>query len=328
MTGFFKISTNWPLILRELEIKPGDVLRRANLPSDLLARSNVRISGEEYFRLWRGLEEEAKEHPVALSIGKSATIEAFDPAIFAAFCSPNLNSAALRLSQFKHLIGPLELDIRISSQETTLTLEYPGSEPIPASLGLAELVFFVQFARRATRTELKPIQVSVAEFTQSMRPFDRFFGTKVQRGPGYQIAFSEADARQPFLTANAEIWRYFEPVLSQRLSDVDRDASMQDRVRAALFELLPGGRSELKHVAGMLGVSTRSLQRRLRENGATYKIILNKTREELARYYLTRSSMPVAEISFLLGFNEPNSFFRAFRHWTGQSPKEFRASLD
>ena len=326
MAVLFKISTNWPLILRELEIRPGDVLRRANLPPDFFAESNVRVSGEEYFRLWRGLEEEAAEHPVALLIGRSASMVAFDPAIFAALCSPNLNRAALRLSQFKHLIGPIELDIRISSRETTLTLVYAGSENIPVSLGLTELVFFVQFARRATSTELKPMQVTVAEFAPFMQQFDRFFGTKVQHGPSYQVVFSETDAKRPFLTANAEMWRYFEPVLSQRLADVDRGASIQDRVRAALFELLPSGRSEIKHVSAMLGVSTRSLQRHLRKSETTYKIILNKTREELARHYLMRSSMPVAEISFLLGFNEPNSFFRAFRSWTGQSPKEFRAS--
>ena len=80
-------------------------------------------------------------------------------------------------------------------------------------------------------------------------------------------------------------------------------------------------------IASQLGVSTRTLQRRLQDEGQSFQGLLNQTREKLASHYLTHSSLSGAEISFLLGFEDPNSFFRAFHQWTGATPEAARARL-
>ncbi len=74
-----------------------------------------------------------------------------------------------------------------------------------------------------------------------------------------------------------------------------------------------------------MGMSRRSLQRSLREEETSFRKILSDTRERLARHYLSHSDMAAAEISFLLGYDDPNSFFRAFRSWTGTTPESLRA---
>ena len=74
-----------------------------------------------------------------------------------------------------------------------------------------------------------------------------------------------------------------------------------------------------------LGVSPRTLQRRLGAEDVKYQDILNQTREQLARHYLTSSSLSGGEISFLLGYDNPNSFFRAFQQWTGTTPETVRS---
>ena len=152
MAQHFKLSSNWRIILRDLGLRPGDVLRRTGLPTDLFAREIASVSAEEYFRLWRGLEEEMGDRPMALEVGQGVSVEAFDSPIFAALCSPDLNTAAERLSKFKRLMGPLALDVNIGTEQTVM--EYGSLEvgPLPVSLGTTELVFLVQFARRATRT--------------------------------------------------------------------------------------------------------------------------------------------------------------------------------
>ena len=71
-----------------------------------------------------------------------------------------------------------------------------------------------------------------------------------------------------------------------------------------------------------LGLSSRTLQRHLQKEGTTFQRTLDEVRTELARHYLKQSSMSGAEISFLLGFEDPNSFFRAFQRWTGKTPRE------
>ena len=100
---------------------------------------------------------------------------------------------------------------------------------------------------------------------------------------------------------------------------------MPERVQAALLELLPAGDTSATAVARELAVSTRTLQRRLTEEGTTFQGVRERTREALARHYLTRSSVPPAEIGFLLGYGDPNSFYRAFRDWTGDTPARVRA---
>ena len=77
-------------------------------------------------------------------------------------------------------------------------------------------------------------------------------------------------------------------------------------------------------VAGRLGTSKRTLQRRLRSEQTTFQTVLGNTRAALARHYLLETRLSSAEISYLLGFEDPNSFFRAFHGWTGQTAEQFR----
>jgi AraC-like DNA-binding protein len=72
-------------------------------------------------------------------------------------------------------------------------------------------------------------------------------------------------------------------------------------------------------------MSLRTLQRRLNDEGASYKGILDETRRELAAHYMAESHRSINEITYLLGFSEPSNFSRAFRRWTGKSPSAYRA---
>ena len=80
-------------------------------------------------------------------------------------------------------------------------------------------------------------------------------------------------------------------------------------------------------MARELGLSDRTLQRRIIENGATFRKLLLEARQELAREYLNRPEMDVKEVAFLLGYEDSNSFYRAFRTWEGRTPSELRAAL-
>ena len=122
------------------------------------------------------------------------------------------------------------------------------------------------------------------------------------------------------------MWTFFEPELRRRLSELDETATMTQRVHGALLELLPGGGASVGAVAKKLAVSPRTLQRRLQQEGQSFREVVNGTREQLARHYLKSSTISGAEISYLLGFEDPNSFFRAFQGWTGETPEQARAS--
>lgn len=323
----FSLQRGWKLLIRDLGLNPADVLRLAGLPADLFARKDATLSAAEYFRLWQGLEQAAGTDVLPLKIGQVLSVEAFDPPIFASFCSANLNAALHRLSQFKRLVGPLTLTVDSNERQTCVTLDCYGNDaPVPRSLGAAELVFLTQLARLATRKRIAPLAVELVQLPDQREPYQAYFGVPLACGQANRIVFSAYDARQTFLTEDAAMWAFFEAGLKEKLSELDAEASMAQRVRSALHEMLPAGQSSIEEVADRLAISKRSLQRKLNDESFSYQAVLKATRHDLADYYLARSSISLVEIAYLLGFQDSNSFIRAFRGWTGQTPGEYRNS--
>ena len=117
------------------------------------------------------------------------------------------------------------------------------------------------------------------------------------------------------------MWEFFEPELRRRLSETAAGTSHEERVRASLLELLPAGAGSMGAVARDLAMSTRTLQRRLSAEGTTFRRVLNATRRSLALHYVSESDLSAGEISFLLGYEDARSFYRAFHAWTDQTPQ-------
>ena len=314
-------------MLKDAGLAPPDVLRRARLPEDLFAREHASLRTEEYFRLWDSMAQEANDPAFGLRVASKMSAEVFEPPVFAALCSADLNTALERLSKYKSLIAPMRLLIDAGSEGTTLQCEWLDATEPPRSLIDFELMFFVQLARMGTRDRVIPIEVQSPRLLDDSSIYTEFLGVTPREGSRVRMVFSAEDASTPFLTANAKMWEFFEPELQRRLSELDEGATIAQRVQAALLELLPSGSASMESVSAKLGTSTRTLQRRLKGEGATFQQLLNRTREELARHYLKSSRMSSAEISFLLGFEDPNSFFRAFHGWTGRTPEQERASM-
>jgi AraC-like DNA-binding protein len=151
-----------------------------------------------------------------------------------------------------------------------------------------------------------------------------WFGVPVEDLPLPTVVFTAQDTQRPFLTANPGMWKFFEPALRQRLADLEKHASTVERVRGALVEGLPAGEVSMPAVCRKLGISTRTLQRRLQEEGSSFQQTLDALRSSLAHHYLHNSSLSGTEISFLLGYEDPNSFVRAFQTWTGSTPQAVR----
>jgi len=115
------------------------------------------------------------------------------------------------------------------------------------------------------------------------------------------------------------------PQLEAELTQQLAQKSLSEQVKGILKRLLAGQRPGLETVAGELRLSTRTLQRRLTRERATFQQLMEDARRELARHYLLNSSLELNETAYLLGYEDANSFFRAFHYWEGASPSEWRA---
>ena len=323
----FTIDLGWKVILKDLGISDQDLLYRARLPLDLFKRGNPTLSAEEYFVFLETLVEFTEEPNFPLKVIQALKPETFSPPIFASFCSRDLDTALVRLSQYKPLIGPMRLEIEKTSQSTAVTITGIPDQSTGAQLLMAaELAFFVHIARLATREKIVPIRVESSAKIEDWVPYEDFFGVRVRKAKTNTVTFSARDAQRPFLTANDNLFDMFEPELRKRMADLDESATFRERVRCCLTEMVAGGDCSMDSVAGYLAVSPRTLQRRLKEDGSSFQEELKNLRCDLANHYLKNTEYPAAEISFLLGYQDPNSFFRAFLSWTGMTPEQARTS--
>lgn len=308
------------VILADLGIRPADLLRAADLPADLIGRDDAILPARQYYALFETLEQLIGDRDLGIAIADTLSPEVFDPPIFAAMCSPNLRVAAERIAVHKRLLGPLRLRVNADTDGLDVEILWPAGDPPPAVLASVETAFWVALARLGTRTCVVPQRVVLPQLPRHVAAVEDWFRARVQRGDTTLVRFSALDATRPFLTANAGMWDFFEPELRRRLDDLVDGANLSAKVRAALIELLPAGSGSAKGVARHLGISTRTLQRRLGEEGATFQKLLTDLREELAHHYLTQSALSLTEIAFLLGYDNANSFHRAFNQWTGRTP--------
>jgi AraC-like DNA-binding protein len=139
------------------------------------------------------------------------------------------------------------------------------------------------------------------------------------------LVFRSSDLDRPFVTQNDELVAMIGTQLEVELKARETGVSLSERVKQTLQQSLAGRKPALQDVAKELGMSARTLQRRLTDAGITFQHLVEETRRELARHYLKQPTVELNETAFLLGFEDANSFYRAFHGWEGTSPGVWRA---
>ncbi len=140
------------------------------------------------------------------------------------------------------------------------------------------------------------------------------------------IYINEDDLNRRLPAANAELARQNDLAVVAFLSRLNK-IDLPAQVNRKLIELLPSGSCTTERIAASLNMSVRSLSSKLSQAGTSYQQLLDGTRKRLAEDYLSQQELSVSEIAYLLGFTDASNFSRAFRRWSGQSPKDFRLRL-
>ncbi len=323
----FILDRKYADLLAYVGISAEEVLKKAQLPEDLFSHRMPSMSVPEYFRFMEVIGELSADNSVPIKIGTMENIETFSPPIFAAYCSKNALTCIQRLARYKKLIGPMVF--LVDQTENSVTVEIAAENEkleLPEFLVGTEIVFLVNLIRNATKEYIVPKAVMLRHKVDNPA-YKEFLGTDIKRDTKNLLILSKADAEKPFISQNDAMWDYFEPELKRRLSELEVDDSFAARVRSALIELLPGGQSGIENVAEKLGCGKRTLQRKLNEENTTFQKQLNHTRELLAKHYIKNTDMTSDDIAYLLGYQDLNSFLRAFCLWTGMTISEYKRNM-
>ena len=325
--NYFILDKKYSDLLEKLGLNTQEVLKKAQLPQDLFNRKSPVMTIEEYIRFMESIKELSKNDSLAIKMGTIENLETFSPPIFAAYCSKNALTCMKRISKYKKLIGPLEFVVNTNKDNITIEISFANNKnEMPEFLVMTEMVFLIILIRSATKEHIVPIEV-ITKYNLDNDDYEKFFCVRPKIGIKNILTISKKDALIPFISENDNMWQYFEPELKRRLCELDIEDTYSARVRSSLIELLPAGEGSIDDVASKLGLSKRTLQRKLKQEDTTFQKQLNYTRELLAKHYLKNSDVTSDDIAYLLGYQDLNSFLRAFNIWTGMTVSEYKKGL-
>ena len=190
------------------------------------------------------------------------------------------------------------------------------------------LVTLLRICRQLTNGRLLPLRLKTRHFRNGMPAELRtFFGIDIEFGANADeiwfprpIALLPVVGRDEYL--NELLRQYAEEALARK---PQVRPTVRSKAEDVLPKLLPHGRATASEVARRLGMSSRTLSRKLAEEDTSFAEILDELRAALAKHYLRDDTLPVSEIAWLLGYGEVSSLTHAFKRWTGTTPRRFRS---
>ncbi len=326
MNHHFRLSSLFGLRLAEHGLSMSAVARQADLPAGFFQQEKIFATTTELFALYRAIGELSPDADIGLKFGAEPRMDRYNPAWVAAVCSRTFRDALERVARYKKLSCPQDIRVEAIGKEASVCSLYPDAEEIePDVLVDMVMAWIALVGRRGTDGQIKPLRLELTRSSRHRALLEEHFGCRVKFKAGRNaLFFHDADLDRPFITHNRELLEAIGAKLDSDMEDHLRNEDIRDQVTRALKRSLAGLRPSLRQVAKELGMSTRSLQRKLGEAGVTFQQVVESTRRELAYYYLRQSAVELNGVAFLLGYEKANSFFRAFQEWEGTSPGEWR----
>ena len=328
MSKHFRVPGRLSTKLNESGIRVSSVLQSAGLPSGLLDQPRVLVTTEEFFALWRGIGQVSPDPAIGLALGTAEKSEHFDPVVLAALSAANFGEAMRQIARYKQLSCPEEVVLEPGDKEWAIQFRWLlANEEEPAVLTDLCFAWVLSIARHGTGMRISPVRLELQRPRANARVLERHFGCPVVFGAARNaIVFRASDAELRFVTRNAELLAMLAPQLDEELKQHKGEEGFPERVRATIQRKLTGSRPKMQEIARELHISSRTLQRRLRDAGSSFQKALEEARHQLARHYLTNSLLELSETAHLLGYEDSNSFVRAFRVWEGVPPAHWRGA--
>jgi len=318
-----------PAFWRSVEragISSAALLRQARLPAVLHVSEDAWVSTAQYFELWQALEELSGDPAIGLTITVAADTTVYPPATMAAFFAKDFRDGLLRLAKFKRLCTPQELHLEERDGEAFIVVDWiHATDPEPNAAVDMSFAAILELGRRGTGRHIVPLRVEMTRAGPATRAHTEYLGAPISfRAPRNRLVLRADDLDRPFAGHNPELLAMLTPALSASLDEINAQSSLREQVMIVLKRRLASGKPELLDVANVLGMSERTLQRRISASGTTFRRLLEASRQELGRELLASGSNATDEIAYLLGYQDTSSFYRAFREWEGVTPTQWR----
>jgi AraC-like DNA-binding protein len=318
-------------LLRAQRLRIEPILASAGLDAATLSRKDARIPFDAHVALLEHAAAAARDPCFGLHLGA-----ALHPRDLGLVGYLGANAASLG-----HVLGVATKYLPLLTEGTRVEVEVAGERVRvvqhildPAGAGSRQLAdlgasSLVRVARLFTGTMLAPAWVELPfDSGDDEAEYRRVLGAPTRPGPPRTaVVLEQRQLMLPAIGADPDLFDILDQVCRERLGALSDSRDARVRAEAVILELLPFGTPSLDRVARRLGTSSRSLGRRLAEEGTSFKELVDGLRRELARRYLEQGAYRPKSIAALLGYKDLSAFHHAFRRWTGTTPAQFRIGV-
>src|SRR4051812_29129458 len=314
--------------LRELGKDVPAVLAEVGARPEQVNDDAIQLEVPKQIKILELAAEALKDEHLGFHLARNFDLREIGLVYYVVASSEHLADALLNGKRYCRIMNEgIRLDVRLEDRTVAIALDYVDVDRHSDRHQIEFwLVTLIRICRQVTGTRLAPRHVRIRHrYDETPTELRRFFGCDIEFGAssdeiifGGSVASLPIVGRDTFL--NDLLQRYAEAALADRPWPRD---SLRSAVERVLAQLLPHAKASASNVALQLAMSTRTLSRRLCDEGVTFTEILEQTRAALARRYLAERDLPVAEIAWLLGYSEVSSFNHAFKRWTGMTPRQF-----
>lgn len=315
----------------DLGLDAEQLFRDAGIEPEIRKDATARVPAEKIDDFLWHARQQSQDDAFSFSLARNLHPSFMGALGYAWLTSATLRKAFTRLQRYAQMLNDqTHLALEEQGEEFHVVLtSAEGNTRDPHLRERHRLATTIQFCRMNLGESFSPSRVHLQQgVPANLVECEAFFRCPLSfESSDTRIVLPAALADQDLPGYDPQLVQHFDQLIIDYL-DRQKKLDTVGRVRAAIYDQLPTGEICLENVAAELIVSPRTLTRKLAEKGLSFKSLLADTRRELAEKYIADRSLTITEISFLLGFSETSSFSRAFKGWTGQSPRLHREGAD
>lgn len=306
------------------------ILAEAGIAAETLDHPDNRVPTEKVSLLWRVAARQCGNPAIGLARAHVPKPGNFDIVGYTMLSSRNLQEALIGFARHLRLVSDAaEICLEPLDGATRLHLKLDGgSEPIPRERMEFDLLTILTFCRWVAGREIKPLGLELVwPAPADLAPYAEAFQCPLRFDAEVNgVVFARADLETELPAFNAHVAAAHQGLIQRRLAAYD-GPTFSAKTREEIARRLHEGEPRREQVAKRLGISNGVLQVRLRGEGTSFQQLLDDTRRELARQYLARLDVSLAEVAYLLGFSDQSAFFRACKRWFNAPPGKFRLKV-
>lgn len=293
---------------------------------------NARFSVEKMSQVWRLAVERTGDPCFALSLAEHSNPGMYSALGMSIISSRTLGEAIHRGCRFSQIASDAaSVSLRESGDEQMELVFQQSADharlATPESME-AFMATTTRILRSGSRDGFQPVEVHFRHDREAFRDkYAAFFAAPmVFNAANYQIVFPQRNLQHKFYQSNPELAESIDNWMNEYLSAFEV-SSLAAKVSGLLLRKLPDGEFTQYDVASELALSARSLQRGLQKEATSFKALLEQVRKDMALQYMRDNRLSLIEICCMLGFSDQSNFTKAFKRWTGQTPKSYRRQL-